>query len=132
MIPPSRVRLFSTLAARDPTVLDWVRDLIGTLANGLQGVIFNFCDLWPAGHFFAHPGNGQGPLAVLLVSLVCGAVGSLVVGNRMAFFSDALARCAFAGVALGLLTAFLARIPRDELYGWVTLVMIVFGTVIGL
>ena len=30
-------------------------------------------------------------------------VGSLVVGNRMAFFSDAMAHCAFAGVALGLL-----------------------------
>ena len=29
----------------------------------------------------------------------CGAVGSLVVGGRMAFFSDALAHCAFAGVS---------------------------------
>ena len=29
-------------------------------------------------------------LSVLLVSLVCGMVGSLVVGNRMAFFSDAM------------------------------------------
>src|SRR5262245_14141999 len=101
MIPPSQVRLISTLAARDPTVLDWVRDLLGTLANGLQDAIFNFCNLWPPNHFFAQPVNVQGLLAVLLVSLVCGAVGSLVVGNRMAFFSDALAHCAFAGVALG-------------------------------
>ena len=28
---------------------------------------------------------------------ICGMVGALVVGNRMAFFSDAMAHCAFAG-----------------------------------
>ena len=38
-------------------------------------------------------------LAVLLVSIIVGMIGTLVVGNRMAFFSDAMAHCAFAGIA---------------------------------
>jgi zinc transport system permease protein len=42
-------------------------------------------------------------LAVVLLGLTCGLVGSLVVGNRMAFFSDAMAHTAFAGVAVSLL-----------------------------
>src|SRR5262245_60015329 len=54
-------------------------------------------------------------LAVVLVSLVCGSVGSLVVGNRMSFFSDALAHCAFAGVALGILTALAFGKPMAEI-----------------
>src|SRR5262249_41797085 len=55
------------------------------------------------GTFLDSVPNVLGLLAVILVSLVCGAVGSLVVGNRMAFFSDALAHTAFAGIALGFL-----------------------------
>jgi len=69
---------------------------------------------------------------VLLASLVCGAVGSLVVGNRMAFFSDALAHNAFAGVALGLLTALFFGVPRDHFWSWVTPIMIVFGVLVGM
>ena len=42
-------------------------------------------------------------VAILLVCLLCGTVGSLAVGNRMAFFSDTMAHCAFAGVTLGLI-----------------------------
>lgn len=42
-------------------------------------------------------------LAVILVGLACGLVGSLVVGNRMAFFSDAMAHTAFAGVGIAIL-----------------------------
>lgn len=53
--------------------------------------------------FLGQQFNVRGLLAIVLVSLICGTVSSLVVGNRMAFFSDALAHCAFAGVALGLL-----------------------------
>ena len=47
-------------------------------------------------------------LAVLFVSLTCGIIGSLVIGNRMAFFSDAMAHTAFAGVSLALLGIVLA------------------------
>ena len=36
-------------------------------------------------------------LSVLLVTGICGMVGALVVGNRMAFFSDAMAHCTSRG-----------------------------------
>ena len=42
-------------------------------------------------------------IAIVLVGYICGSMGSLVVGNRMAFMSDAMAHTAFAGVALALL-----------------------------
>jgi len=82
----------------------------------------------------------QGILAVLFVSVICGMVGTLVVGNRMAFFSDAMAHCSFAGVALGMLMALLSsRGPewtldaRHELQDWlVPLVMVVFSTMVGI
>jgi zinc transport system permease protein len=77
-------------------------------------------------------------LSVLLVTAICGMVGALVVGNRMAFFSDAMAHCAFAGVALGiLLTLFLGAGesgPRGpETFRWlVPLIMVGFGALMGL
>lgn len=70
----------------------------------------------------------------MLVSLCCGAVGSLVVGGRMAFFSDALAHCAYAGVSIGfaLFTTFLAGSrPVEEFWDWVMPVMVVFGLLVG-
>ena len=61
-------------------------------------------------------------------------VGALVVGNRMAFFSDAMAHCAFAGVALGiLLTIALGSGKEPEKFRWlVPLVMVAFGALVGL
>jgi len=59
-------------------------------------------------------------------------MGSLVVGNRMAFFSDALAHCAFAGVGLGLLLCILADTPDAQVRQNITLVMVGFGITIGL
>src|SRR5262245_5856178 len=76
----------------DRAMITWLDDLI----YFVQGLV-------PAGTFLSFEFNVHGMIAVILVSLVCGAVGSLVVAKRMAFFSDALAHCAFAGVALGLL-----------------------------
>src|SRR5215207_7572179 len=75
----------------------------------------------------------RGMLTLIVMCLVCGMVGSLVVGNRMAFFSDALAHCAFAGVALGLLTGFLTGAHKNSFfYTWgIPLVMVGFGVVIG-
>lgn len=75
-------------------------------------------------------------LAVLLVSAACGLVGALVVGNRMAFFSDAMAHTAFAGVAAGLLAIILAtgaRSARDaDPHLWVVpLVMVGIGVAVG-
>jgi zinc transport system permease protein len=72
-------------------------------------------------------------LSVLLVSGICGLVGALVVGNRMAFFSDAMAHCAFAGISLGLIIAlwmgFTAQ--SDELQWLLPLIMAAFGALIG-
>lgn len=42
-------------------------------------------------------------LAVLLVTPLFGMLGTMVVSNRMAFFSDALGHGAFTGIALGAL-----------------------------
>ncbi len=105
---------------------DWLRHAVET-----------FCDVFPANSFFNFPFNVLGLLAVVVVSLICGAVGSLVVGNRMAFFSDAIAHCAFAGIALGFLAAFftgaLGRITKSsEFYDWALPIMVAFGIAVGL
>jgi zinc transport system permease protein len=73
-------------------------------------------------------------LSVVLVSTICGLVGALVVGNRMAFFSDAMAHCAFAGISLGLVIALLMGFTShsDELQWILPLVMAVFGALIGI
>lgn len=73
-------------------------------------------------------------LSVLLVTAICGMVGALVVGNRMAFFSDAMAHCAFAGVALGVILTLAMGAGRDpEEFRWlVPLIMVVFGAIVGL
>jgi len=55
-----------------------------------------------------------------------------MVANRMAFFSDALAHCAFAGVALGLLFAILSKITVKDFTEWIFLIMVIFGISMGL
>lgn len=45
-------------------------------------------------------------LAVLLIAPLYGLLGTLVVNNRMAFFSDALGHGAFTGIAIGSLLGF--------------------------
>jgi len=74
-------------------------------------------------------------VALVLVSLTFGMVGSLVVGNRMAFFSDAMVHSAFAGVTLGMLVYVLMGLTRraDAVNEWViVLAMVGFGVVVGL
>jgi len=95
----------------------WMADLIAAVADALGPELVVV----------------KGVLANLLVCLLCGTVGALVVGNRMAFFSDAMAHSAFAGVALGSLTAIAAGAGRDpDTMGWlVPLVMVVFGAGVG-
>jgi len=67
-----------------------------------------------------------------LVALACGAVGSLVVGARMAFFSDALAHVSFASVSIGfvMFTVLMADRP-GKFWDFVTPVMIGFGMLVG-
>lgn len=66
-------------------------------------------------------------LSVALVSLICGLISSIVISNRMAFFSDALAHCALAGVSIGLIFTFLDMISEDGILA----IMIIFGILVG-
>jgi zinc transport system permease protein len=72
-------------------------------------------------------------LSVLLISTICGLVGALVVGNRMAFFSDAMAHVAFAGISLGLIIAlYMGFTTKSQELQWILpLVMALFGALIG-
>lgn len=104
----------------------------------LDHLIQSCCALAPSNTFFAYTFNLKGLLALILVSLCCGAIGSLVVGGRMAFFSDALAHCSFAGISIGFLL-FLLFGPRGGhdantervFWDWVTVIMVIFGIVAG-
>src|SRR5262245_4549586 len=69
----------------------------------LDPLIERLARYFPERTFFSYEFNVRAMLALLLVGLCCGAVSSLVVAGRMAFFSDALAHCAFAGVSIGFL-----------------------------
>ena len=73
----------------------------------------------------------KGLLAVLLVCGLCGMVGSMVVGNRMAFFSDTMAHTAFAGVTLGFLSVILAGGDKESITWVVPLVMVACGVAAG-
>jgi zinc transport system permease protein len=90
--------------------------------------------LAPPGTFFHLSFTVKALLALTLVSLCCGAIGSLVVGGRMAFFSDALAHCSFAGISIGFLifTGLFAKARTDkEFWEWVTPIMVAFGILAG-
>jgi zinc transport system permease protein len=101
-------------------------------AQWLDNLIETCARLAPPGHFFNASFNIRALLALILVSLCCGAIGSLVVGGRLAFFSDALAHCSFAGVSIGfLLFMFLLTGGSDEFWDWTTVVMVVFGILAG-
>ena len=50
----------------------------------------------------------------------------------MAFFSDALAHCAFAGVGVALVFGLLFGFGRQELDPWIPVIMAVFGILVGL
>jgi zinc transport system permease protein len=100
----------------------------------LDGLLNHLALQFPEGSFLNQAFNLRAMLALAFVALACGSVGSLVVGNRMAFFSDALAHCAFAGVSLGyvLFEFFLLGIrPKEEFWQWVTPIMVVFGVSVG-
>ena len=120
-------------------------DYLGAILNS---AIHQFTLLWPDDTFLNYDFNVRGLLATLIVCFICGAMGSLVVGNRMSFFSDALAHCAFAGVGLGLLISVLtdqeaffgraAMTPEEMaiqdavIRQRIMLIMVGFGVAIGL
>ncbi len=99
--------------------------------DAFNSLINAIADAFPNQPFLNSPLNLYAALAILLVSLTCGGMGGLVVGNRMAFFSDALAHCAFAGVSLGFIFCILAAIPDESFRQWITTIMVAFGVLIG-
>jgi zinc transport system permease protein len=74
----------------------------------------------------------HGVLAIVLVCGLCGMLGSMVVGNRMAFFSDTMAHCAFAGVTLGYLSVILSGNDKSTIAWVVPLVMVACGVAVGI
>lgn len=102
------------------------------VSAALTQLIYKIAALAPEGTMYHFPFVVAGTLALILIGLICGGVGSLVVGNRMAFFSDALAHCAFAGVGLGILLGLVTGASVDELAPWILPIMVVFGVIVGL
>ncbi len=98
----------------------------------LDDALFHVAENWLGVSTFAL----NSTLAVILLGLACGVVGSLVVGNRMAFFSDAMAHTAFAGIALALLSIVLLAGVRstreaDRYQPIIPLVMVAIGALVG-
>jgi zinc transport system permease protein len=86
--------------------------------------------------FEVQPFEVRAVLALVLVAAACGALGSLVIGNRMAFFSDAMAHTAMAGVTLALLVLVLSfgirSTAQADQYLWVLpLAMAAVGVTVG-
>jgi zinc transport system permease protein len=111
--------------ADEEGVIDHIFEFVHHLVLALAHLV-------PQDDMYAFPLSMYGLLTILLIGLVCGSVGSLVVGNRMAFFSDALAHCAFAGVSLGLLLGLVLRVDIRHFSDWITLIMVLFGILVGL
>ncbi|MCS7046888.1 MAG: metal ABC transporter permease, partial [Gemmataceae bacterium] len=104
--------------------------------DALVGLLDTFIE-WvrnsaPEGTYFNHLFAIKGFLAVVLVCLICGAIGGQVVGNRMAFFSDALAHCAFAGFAVAAACFLAFGRTESDLRDWMMPIMVAFGVGIGL
>lgn len=124
------------LAANSPLPCPVV---LASASEWLGQTIDRFTKFFPYGSFFRAGYEVRALLALVLVSVCCGAVGSLVVGGRMAFFSDALAHCAFAGFSIGFLIfdgvivhRFPGSDPRELFWQWVTPLMAAFGVLVGL
>lgn len=105
---------------------EWIDRASEALAAWINAV----ADIFPSGSWMNHHYNVRALIVIVIVSILCGAVGSLVVGNRMAFFSDALAHCAFAGITLGLIVALIVGGNQDSVL--IPLVMVSFGVLVGI
>ncbi len=109
--------------------------MIPLFAEGhwLEEALAGLAAMAPAGSFFSYHWNLHALLALILVAVACGAAGPLVVGGRMAFFSDALAHSAFAGISIGfvLFSALPSGRDQDAFWGFVTPVMVGFGMMVG-
>lgn len=113
---------------------------------------YDFLSLLPFG-WTQHTFMKNALLAVLIITPVFGLLGTMVVNNRMAFFSDSLGHSAFTGIAIGVIfglkdplismTAFavfiavslcivkkLTRFPADTIIGVFSATAVALGIVI--
>lgn len=102
-------------------MIDWVNQIVVALAEWNGSPVYDVRAL----------------IGLILVAVACGTLGSLVIGNRMAFFSDAMAHTAMAGVTLAVLGMVVFAGVRNaagaEAYRWtIPLVMAGVGAVVGL
>jgi len=67
------------------------------------------------GELFRYEYMRHALLGLLLLAPMCAAMGVQVVNLRMAFFSDAISHCVFAGVAVGVLAAIDVRVSMVAL-----------------
>src|SRR5437879_322356 len=102
------------------------------MVSWVEHLVTGFTEWWPELSFFSQEFNVYSALSVSLVAIICGAVGSLVVANRMAFFSDALAHCSFAGAAFGLLLGLILKASDKGFAQSILIIMILFGIAVGL
>src|SRR5438309_1347196 len=102
------------------------------LTQPLDALIVWISQTAPENSFFAQGFNVRALFAIVIVSLICGSIGTQVVGNRMAFFSDALAHCAFAGFAIAFILFLALGFGQEEFRNWMMLIMVIFGVAIGL
>lgn len=65
--------------------------------------IYNFIDLILPFQWVGHDFMKNALIAIILVALLFGVLGTMVVSNKMAFFADALGHGAFTGIAIGIL-----------------------------
>jgi zinc transport system permease protein len=86
---------------------------------GVDSVVQMSRENWGDDGPFSYPFLVRALVGGILAGLICGVISSLVVSNRMAFFSDALAHCAFAGVSLGLILYLVGLLPESSIL-WMT------------
>ena len=69
-------------------------------------------------------------LAILLISPIFAILGTMVVNNKMAFFSDALGHSALTGIAIGVLLGFfninISMILFAIVYTIISLILVYF------
>ncbi|MBK5263053.1 MAG: metal ABC transporter permease, partial [Peptostreptococcaceae bacterium] len=62
---------------------------------------YNFTDAIMPFQWLSHEFMKNALLAILLVTPIFGLLGTMIVMNKMAFFSDSLGHGAFTGIAIG-------------------------------
>ncbi len=69
-------------------------------------LIYNIIDILLPFQWTAHIFMKNALIAIMIVTPIFGILGTMIVNNRMAFFSDALGHSALTGIAIGVVLGF--------------------------